>query len=580
MNLFKRALSALVAGGMLLSVGGAFAEGETGYDPQYFTKYDPPITMTTHTVVTPTTLFQDDDTAENNGWTRWQKEHLGIEWKLDWSAPDSATDAQKLDLAFASADMPDFISANPAQIAKYAKAGLLQPLDELIEKYASPLVKWGLQDAVEQTQGAFFKPATVDGKIYAIPVMSDTIIWWNNGFIRMDLLEELGMEMPTTLPELEAVMAAYKEKYPGNYPLAMENTLAAMQIVNAPFKVGKAHWIVKDDDTVGYGSVQPEVKEALAVMADWYQKGYIDPEFVVKDGAKMNESVVAGNFLVYFGSWASIATPFTPMWANVPEADPQILPFLLGEDGETRVYVNSWFTGMKAITTGCKNPEALIYLLNENWDSRFRSDLEIREMMEKDYGYTFKYPVTEERTPINLEEVARDYPNAAQPRELWKYDYPAELEGMGYLNNFYTHYSKLFGFTGEPVTVLNRDLKNMAEAVRTGDMSLLTVNGKSMWDEWTNSNPNMLTNWGNTEAYWSAFEKSGQYVADAFAGASTDLMIEKKAYLDKLELETYTRIIMGTEPLDAFDKFVENWMNNGGSEITVEVNEWYAANNQ
>ena len=582
MKKFNRIGSALIAAGLMFSAcGSALAEEDTAtYDPKYFTRYEPAITLTTHSIVTPTTMFQDDDTAENNGWTRWQKEKLGIEWKLDWTAPDGTTDQQKLDLAFASNDMPDVISATPAQIAKYAKAGLLVPLDDLIEQYASPLVKWGLEDAVESTQGAYFLPGTVDGKIYSIPVMSDTIVFWNNGFIRMDILKELGMDVPTNLDELEAVFDAYIAKYPGSYPLAMENSLAAMQIVNAPYKVGKGYWIKKDDGTIGYGSIQPEAKQALGRMAEWYQKGYIDPEFVVKDGAKMNETAIAGDFLVYYGSWASIATPFTPMWANKPEADPQILPFLNGEDGSTRVYVKSWFTGMKAITTACEHPEALFYLLNENWDSRFRSDMEIRELMEKEYGYTFKYPVTEELTPNNLEEVARDYPQATQPRELWKYDYPEDIQGMGYFKNFYTHYAKIFGFTGEPVSVLNRDLKSMAEAVRTNDMSLLTVNGKSMYDEWTNSNPNMLTNWANTEAYWSDFEKSGQYVADVFAGAATDTMTEKQAYLDKLELETYTRIIMGTQPLDSFDTFVTDWMNNGGEQITKEVNDWYNSNNK
>ena len=575
----KRWMSALLAMLLVLSLSSTVLAEEETYDPKWFHKYDPTITLTTHAVVEPTAMFQDNDTAEDNGWTRWQKEHLGIEWKYDWTAPDGSTNEQKLDLAFASGELPDVIFCNPTQLAKYAKAGLLQPLDDLIEEYASPLVKWILQDAVNETQGAYFLPATVDGKIYALPEMSDTIIWWNNAFIRMDILEELGVEVPTTLDELEKVFDLYIEKYPGKYPLAMDNSLSAMQVVNAPYKVGKGNWILKDDGTVGYGSIQPEAKEALARMAQWYQKGYIDPEFVVKDNTKMNETVIAGDFLVYFGNWSSIANPFTPMWANLPEADPQILPFLLGEDGTCAVYVKSFFSSMKAITTSCEHPEALFYLYNENMDSRLRNVLDIRQMMEDEYDYIFKYPITEEQQPYNTEEVARDYPNAVQPRELWKFNYPAELEGMNFMNNFYTQRSRIQGFSGEPVSMLNKDLKSMAEAVRANDLSLLTANGVTMYNEWTDSNPNMLTNWAKTEAYWTEFAASGQYIADAYAGPSTDLMNEKMAYLDKLETETYTRIIMGTQPVDYFDSFVQEWMNNGGTEITAEVNEWYQSNN-
>ncbi len=479
---------------------------------------------------------------------------------------------------FTAKGEPDVIRPNASQLSKYVQAGLILPIGDLIDKYASPLVKWGIEDAVTQTQGAFYLPATIGGEIYAMPTMSDTIIFWNNGFTRQDILDELGMAMPTTIPELEAAFAAYKEKYPDKYPLAMENTLGAMQIVNSAYSATRSAWKLTADGTVGYGGIQPEMKQALEKMAEWYQKGYIDPEFVVKDGAKMNEDVIAGNFLTYYGVWASIASPFTPMWANLPEADPVVMPFLKGDDGKTTVYANTWFGGMTAITTNCENPEALIYMMNENWDSERRNNTELRELMSSEYGYEFKYPVTEDRDPINEAQVAADHPNATTPKELWKYDYPEELQGMGYFNNFYTHNSRVFGFNGIPVTVLNEDLKSMAEAYRSGDDSQLNSNSRTMWNEWNGTNPNMVSNWAQTEAYWSEFERSGNYVSNIYAGAPTELMAEKQAYLNKLELETYTRIIMGSSPISDFDVFVNDWNSNGGADITAEVNAWYNAN--
>lgn len=549
---------------------------------KYFHKYDPPITLTTHAIVPPTRLYQDNDTAEDNAWTRWQKETMGIEWKLAWTAPDAPTDQQKLDLAFASGDMPDVICPTPAQLSKYVQAGLVQPIDDVVEQYASPLVKWGIEDAITQTQGAFYLPATINGQIYAMPTMSDTIANWYNGFIRQDILDELGKKMPTTIAELEDVFAAYKAKYPDKYPFAMENKLKAMQIVNSAYQVGRGrfdngYWIELADGNVGYGSIQPEAKQALEKMAEWYKKGYINPEFVVKDEEKMKQDIIAGDFFTYYGMWASIASPFTPMWENVPESNPIVMHFLKGEDGKTKVYDKTWFEGLKAITVNCKNPEALMYMMNDNWDSERRNNQELRDQM-KDQGYEFKYPITEERQPINVEQAAKDHPQATEIKELWKYDYPVEVQGMGYFNNFFTHNSRLFGFNGIPVSVLNQDLKSMAEAQRAGDESLMTPNGKTMYDQWNATTPNMIKNWALTEEYWSEFEKSGNYVADIFAGAPTELMSEKMTYLNKLELETYTRIIMGTAPVSEFDTFVENWKNNGGNEITAEVNEWYKSN--
>ena len=46
--------------------------------------------------------------------------------------------------------------------------------------------------------------------------------------------------------------------------------------------------------------------------------------------------------------------------------------------------------------------------------------------------------------------------------------------------------------------------------------------------------------------------------------------------LDKLRDETFTKIIRGDLPVDAFDEFVTEWFRLGGQQLTDEANEWYA----
>ena len=88
----------------------------------HFLKYDPPITLTTNQIVSSDTMFHEGCNAENNGWTKWMKEKLGIIWKMKWVSADGASNTTKLDLAFASNDLPDVISnASVSQISKYAK---------------------------------------------------------------------------------------------------------------------------------------------------------------------------------------------------------------------------------------------------------------------------------------------------------------------------------------------------------------------------------------------------------------------------------------------------------------------------
>ena len=41
--------------------------------------------------------------------------------------------------------------------------------------------------------------------------------------------------------------------------------------------------------------------------------------------------------------------------------------------------------------------------------------------------------------------------------------------------------------------------------------------------------------------------------------------------LENLESDTYLKIVTGESSLDEFDRFVENWYQNGGETITKEV---------
>jgi putative aldouronate transport system substrate-binding protein len=53
--------------------------------------------------------------------------------------------------------------------------------------------------------------------------------------------------------------------------------------------------------------------------------------------------------------------------------------------------------------------------------------------------------------------------------------------------------------------------------------------------------------------------------------SQTKTMELKWSNLQKLEDETFMKIIMGAAPLDSFDSFVANWKAQGGDEITPEV---------
>lgn len=249
------------------------------------------------------------------------------------------------------------------------------------------------------------------------------------------------------------------------------------------------------------------------------------------------------------------------------------VPFLLGDDGTCSVMKNAWYTSINAITTSCEHPEAAIYALNAFWDSYYRNDVELREMLAAE-GYNWHYPVTEPRDPINVDEVNEKYSYVAEPKLLWKFDYPEELVGPGFMNDYYTHGNLTYGFYGRLCSRANNDYATIAAAVKAGmDESLLTEEAKQTWKGWYQSNPKMLTTFATSYDIW----KDLPIKVNKFCTSDTPAMVEKNAYLQKLELECFTNIIMGTKPIEAFDQFVEDWKTNGGDLITQEVNEWYAS---
>lgn len=540
---------------------------------EYFKKYDEEISLTTHMVYPTTWKWLEGYDANNNGQTKWLKSHMGINMSCVWDAPDGATDAQKLELAFAADNLPDLIQVTPAQVAKYAAAGKLVDIRALIEEYGSPLLKYMVEDGEEITQGALFQPYTYEGTAYALPIMCDTLVNWNLNYIRKDILEELNMEVPGSIDELEAVFEAYKAKYPQGVALGLDNGLQAgkMQLVMSAYQAYPKSWVEKDGQLV-YGSIQPEVKEGLARMAEWYQKGYIDQEFVTKDSDRLNQDIAAGDVLSFWAAWWFVTATGQDLWTGVEGSETVAMPFLTDASGNSGITNQVCFTPGRAITTKCEHPEAFIYILNEYLDSFYRNYEALREKMKNEYQYEFKYPVTEQRAALNPEEVAE---NGVEPI----YDYPEELTGPGFWNDSSGHYNWWYGLTGQIPSLGNGHFGELAKAAKEGGpyegMSASALQDYKNWSN-TRAPKQMLDTFSGVYDYFEPLQTDGAvYHVDGFNGAPTPSMIEKQTYLDKLELETFTKIIMGTESVDAFDTFVEEWNANGGEAITAEVNEWY-----
>ncbi|MFD0960781.1 ABC transporter substrate-binding protein [Paenibacillus chungangensis] len=138
-----------------------------------------------------------ESTADINFWTEKlkaytaERSHVTVELE---KIPDNG--GQYLKVRLAAHDLPDMFFLKPAHFQTYKEK--LLPLDGL--------------KAVENNK----YPTVVDGKVLGLPLVSfSEYIYYHPS-----IFEELGLEVPTTLPEFEDVMAKIKED--GKYiPLSL-----------------------------------------------------------------------------------------------------------------------------------------------------------------------------------------------------------------------------------------------------------------------------------------------------------------------------------------------------------------------
>ncbi|MDF2671096.1 MAG: extracellular solute-binding protein, partial [Paenibacillus sp.] len=69
------------------------------------------------------------------------------------------------------------------------------------------------------------------------------------------------------------------------------------------------------------------------------------------------------------------------------------------------------------------------------------------------------------------------------------------------------------------------------------------------------------------------YVKNNQFKPDQFIGTPPPAMAQKFANLQKLELEMFTKIVLGSASISEFDDFVAQWKKLGGEEITNELNQ-------
>ncbi|MDR1024834.1 MAG: extracellular solute-binding protein [Treponema sp.] len=517
--------------------GDSSAQAVSQSAPGPFGRYDPPVEITAvKNLGAGNLLFPPGDSIDNNVWTRYYEEVLGIKVKYTWTTNEQQY-AQKVNISITSNDIPDIMGVNNVQLKMMHENGQLMDMTDILPRYLAPFTR----EVIYQDNGDAIKSATFDGRLYAIPLtgfgLGNAMVLW----VRTDWLTRLGLSIPTTPEEFLAVAEAFATRDPdGNgrrdtYGLAVYKDLfdGGFACLEGFFNMYGAypHIWIPTGNTLGYGSVQPAARTALGVLQDMYRRGLIDPEFGVKEAPKVAEDVMADRVGLMFGqfwnaAWINAGKVANPTMEWVPVS----IPF--GTNGKAQIPFGT--TAYAVISAKSRYPEAAIKMLNLQ--------------LEKSYG------ATAESTRFNI-----------TPEGFGPYAYtPLAVEpGM---KNFDAAVAVTDAINRRDPSGLNEEQLNYYE------MSLRSLAGNHDDNNWHQLK---MFGPGGSLTVMRAYWDSGKVQADQFFGVPTPAMTEKLSTLNKQVLTDYTNIILGA-PLDAsWDSFVRNFGTLGGTQMTAEVNEWY-----
>ena len=218
-------------------------------------------------------------------WVQEAEKRMGIH--IEFIHPK---DDQAIGLIMASGDYPDIIEAwdgyFPGGAAKAAADGIFIPLNDLIEKNCPNITEYYKQVPLMK------KVVTYDdGNIYGFPMNAP-----DDGkglavcgyLINKEWIDKLGLSIPTTLDEWETVLKAFKEQDPNGNGKADEIPfiLRGMShfkwypMIFGLWGMSSYDQFYQVDGVVKYSPLQPEYKEGLAIMNKWYKNGWLDNDFV------------------------------------------------------------------------------------------------------------------------------------------------------------------------------------------------------------------------------------------------------------------------------------------------------------
>lgn len=391
----KRFLSMAIAAILLISsMSFAFAE-----ESESTLLTDKPVTITYMRAENAAIPVQNDVPS-----TRQIFEKTGIQ--LEIIAVPAADYNTKMTALYAANDMPDIFGAFNMTKREMVEDGALLDMTDLIAEYAP-----NLQAYFDQNEILY--RTMVDGRIYTLPQIrvDQNMEAGCLPHIRMDILEESGLPVPTTWDELAETLVTLCERYDmqgwaarGTGRIIGDSDYSWLDSFGASFS-----YYTDENNVWHMGIIEDRYKDAILYLKDLVDQGALDQEWLTTSTSQWQEKLSSGNFLFFYDNPTFASGINTALSAVDPDAYFELIPLL--EDSEGKVfnykqpthYLDTFY-----VSADTEDPVLLMKFLN--WCYSEEGAIT--------FGYGREgetYYIDEAGNPQWLPEILEKYANAEDP---------------------------------------------------------------------------------------------------------------------------------------------------------------------
>lgn len=443
-----------------------------------------------------------------------QKE-TGIE--VEFQHPSGASVSEQFSILLASSTLPDIITYNWSTYSggpgRAVKDGVI--IDLYNHKDKLPNLMGYLNENEEVRKQA----VTNDGYLFSAPfVRGDKTLCVSLGMaLRKDWLDELGLSTPETIDEWETVLTAFKDKKGATAPLQIQLDTLRYGLFAGAYDTCFDYYL--RDGKVTHGFKDAGFKEVLQKLNDWYKKGLLNKDFATVDGQTKDANLLNGKTGAMqmslgggVGKYLSTATEEGFDLVGAPSAVLKKGDY--PEFGFYQSQIPPTMTGsFTAVSGDCKNLDSALKFLDFGYGEKGK--------MLYNFGIEGESYNMVDGYPKYTDEITNN-PEYAMSTMLSKYT---------------------ASYDAGPFVQDKRYMEQYAAKPQQQDA----------WDTWTKSNmaDHLLPN---------------LYVGDEAQKRLSTISSELNTYMQ----EVITKLIIGTESFDNYDKILQELENRGLSEA-IEI---------